>query len=121
MHAGIDLRDVDNPIGAPILAAAAGIVVDVRPSNVGAGNRVIIRHHINGRTYYTLYAHMELMEVDVNQQVSQGERIGTTGATGVVGNPIGHLHFEIHLDYRWNSVNPRYHIYFPRLGHNWHS
>jgi len=40
-----------------------------------------------------LYLHMETIEVEINQWVKIGERLGTVGARGKSTNP--HLHFEV--------------------------
>lgn len=58
--------------------------------NKSYGNCVKIRHE-NG--YDTLYAHLEYVNVKMNQQVKKGTIIGYMGDTG---NAIGkHLHFEV--------------------------
>lgn len=58
--------------------------------NASYGNAVKIKHN-NG--YYTLYAHLESVDVKVGQYVSQGQKIGYMGNTG---NSYGkHLHWEV--------------------------
>ena len=85
-HTGVDFR---NPKGTPILAADAGVVIQV--SNSGSPGKTIKLSHGNGLE--TWYEHCDAMFVSVGQVVSKGEKIGTVGATG---NATGyHLHFEV--------------------------
>lgn len=96
MHNGIDIA---NKIGTPVVAAASGTVKWAHYVN-GYGNTVLLSHEINGRTYETLYAHLNKINVKVGQQVTQGEKIGEMGNTGFSYG--SHLHFEIHVG-QWNQ------------------
>src|SRR5690625_6912565 len=69
---------------------------------------VIISHSINGKSYTTLYAHLNSQSVSVGQSVSQGQEIAKSGNTGASTGP--HLHFEIHQGGYGNPVNPRNHM-----------
>ncbi len=51
---------------------------------------MIIRH-ADGK--YTLYGHLSQPLVAAGQRVTEGERIGLSGATGNATGP--HLHFEV--------------------------
>jgi murein DD-endopeptidase MepM/ murein hydrolase activator NlpD len=84
-HPGTDYAA---PIGASVQAIASGRVTFSGPSGA-SGNMIRIRH-ANG--YESLYLHLSRMFVRVGQQVTQGERIGLVGATGMVTGP--------HLDFR---------------------
>jgi murein DD-endopeptidase MepM/ murein hydrolase activator NlpD len=95
-HAGLDFR---GPIGAPIYAAAKGIV-SFAGIRQGYGNCVEIDHG-NGLT--TRYAHMSRLGARVGQQVDAGNVIGAIGSTGRSTGP--HLHFEVRIHDR--PVNPR--------------
>jgi len=97
MHWGVDYGNT--PSKNTIIAAAAGKVTFSKSTN-GYGNTVMIVHSIGGKTFETVYAHLQSMNVKVGQTVKQGERIGVKGTTG---NSTGiHLHFEIHTG-RWNN------------------
>jgi len=95
-HSGIDFR---GPRGAPIFAAANG-VVSFAGLRKGYGKCVEISHG-NGLT--TRYAHMSRIGSRVGQKVDAGEVIGAIGSTGRSTGP--HLHFEVRIHGR--AVNPR--------------
>lgn len=88
-HEGVD---IDAPDGSPIVAPQAGTVTFAGVKN-GFGSTTIIDH---GGGISTLYAHQSKIGVRVGQQVTQGQYIGSVGATGRVTAP--HLHYEVHVD-----------------------
>ncbi|PSR17503.1 hypothetical protein C8255_12265 [filamentous cyanobacterium CCP3] len=97
MHRGIDIA---GPVGTPIVAAAAGVVVRSGWNSGGYGNLVDIRHADGSMTRY---AHNSRLLVREGQQVRQGEQIAAMGSTGYSTGP--HLHFEIHPP-NSGAVNP---------------
>lgn len=104
LHAGVDL--VNNSGGkVPIYASASGTVRLVKTGNTGYGKYVIITHSIRGVKYETVYAHLDSYSVKVGQKVTQGEKIGIMGNTGI-GTGV-HLHFEIHKG-TYNYGNGKY-------------
>lgn len=96
-HYGIDISAVE---GAPIYAAASGVVTKALSGwNSGYGNYIVI-DHCNG--YSTLYAHLSAINVSSGMVVGRGTVIGASGNTG---NSFGaHLHFEVRLN--GSFVNP---------------
>jgi murein DD-endopeptidase MepM/ murein hydrolase activator NlpD len=96
MHSGIDFR---GPIGAPIYAAADGVVSFVGVKS-GYGNVVEISH---GNGLMTRYAHLSRFNTRAGQRVSAGQQIAGLGNTGRSTGP--HLHFEVRINDR--AVNPR--------------
>lgn len=86
-HPGIDILA---PVGAPVRAAAAGVVVWAGHNTWGAGNLVALAH---GGGWLTLYAHLDAVSVACGQAVGRGAAIGTAGQTGASSFP--HLHFEV--------------------------
>jgi murein DD-endopeptidase MepM/ murein hydrolase activator NlpD len=110
VHLGVDM---ENSAGTPILAAADGVVeyggsdtgIQFGPATSYYGNVVVIRHGFtdaDGQPVFSLYGHMQRVDVQNGQSVSQGEQIGSVGAEGVAFGP--HLHFEVRVgsatDYR---------------------
>ncbi|MCZ7561041.1 MAG: M23 family metallopeptidase [Burkholderiaceae bacterium] len=88
-HEGLDFAA---PVGAPIPAAAAGVVV-VASRHPGYGNRVDIDH---GNGLVTRYAHASEIDVAEGEIVRQGQKIAEVGSTGRSTGP--HLHFEVRVD-----------------------
>lgn len=83
-HAGLDLG---TPMGAPIWAAADGVVIHAG-WNGGYGNQVIIDHG----EMRTSYAHLSRIIAPVGTNIRQGQVLGEAGSTGSSTAP--HLHFE---------------------------
>ena len=79
-HKGTDFAA---PIGTPIMATAAGTVIE-STSKGGNGKYVKIKHN---NTYTTQYLHMSRQNVRVGQTVRQGDIIGFIGMTGNTGGP----------------------------------
>ncbi|MCW1969350.1 MAG: peptidoglycan DD-metalloendopeptidase family protein [Anaerolineae bacterium] len=92
-HSGLDYGMVT---GTPLLAAADGTVIKTLQLSTGYGIHVVLRHANN---YYTLYAHMSEISVQVGQTVKAGTVVGLSGNTGNSTGP--HLHFGV---YRVPSV-----------------
>lgn len=85
-HNGIDLKA---SINTDVFAFTEGIVTFVGKMK-GYGNLVIISHK-NG--YETRYAHLNKINVKKNQKIGPGEKIASSGKSGIVSGP--NLHFEI--------------------------
>jgi murein DD-endopeptidase MepM/ murein hydrolase activator NlpD len=95
-HPGLDFR---GPIGAPIYAAAAG-VVSFAGQKSGYGNCIEVTH---ADGLITRYAHMSAFRARAGQAVVAGQTIGAIGSTGRSTGP--HLHFEVRVNDR--PINPR--------------
>lgn len=86
-HSGVDLVGKDSKHIYPI---NSGTVVTVKRSNSSYGYHVIVDH---GDGYWSLYAHMSKIYVEVGQTVSKDTILGVEGSTG---NSTGsHLHLEV--------------------------
>jgi murein DD-endopeptidase MepM/ murein hydrolase activator NlpD len=94
-HEGIDLQA---PMGAPIIAPAAGRVKSVG-REPGFGNTFEIDH---GNGIVTRFAHCSRIVVRVGQTVTRGQVMATVGNTGLATGP--HLHYEVHVNGK--AVNP---------------
>jgi murein DD-endopeptidase MepM/ murein hydrolase activator NlpD len=89
MHEGIDFAA---PAGAPIVAAADGVVLSAGVHG-GYGNATLIDH---GSALATLYAHQSVMLVRPGDPVTKGQLIGAVGCTGLCTG--AHLHFEVRVN-----------------------
>ncbi|MER2520520.1 MAG: LysM peptidoglycan-binding domain-containing M23 family metallopeptidase [Bdellovibrionales bacterium] len=98
-----DGLNISAPKGAPVVAAASGIVVYAGNEIKGFGNLVLIRHQGG---LVTAYAHLDRAMVNKDTVVAQGDMIGTVGKTGNVPSP--QLHFEVRS--RGKPVNPEGYI-----------
>lgn len=83
-HAGLDLRAAP---GTPVRCSGAGRVV-LAQELYYAGRTAIVDH---GDGLFTIYAHLDRLQVRQGQTVRRGERVGLSGATGRVSGP--HLHW----------------------------
>ena len=105
-HPGLD---VWAKLRTPILAAADGTVT-ASYYEPAFGNRVEISHgrDASGQYYKTVYMHLKDRLVEEGATVARGEKIGTMGATGVMGMFV-HLHFEVHEGAKngRNQVDPQ--------------
>ena len=87
LHAAVDYGV---PVGTPVYASAAGVVIKTANLNYSYGTYVVIQH-TNGMQ--TWYAHGSSLKVSEGQTVSQGQLIMLSGNSG---NSHGaHLHFEM--------------------------
>lgn len=87
-----DGTDFGASCGAPVLAAAAG-VVSVTGRAEGYGKRVVIRH---ASGMETLYGHLSRIAVEPGDTVSTATAIGRVGSTGL--STGCHLHLGVYVD-----------------------
>ncbi len=92
-HFGVD---VAAPEGAPVVAPAPGIVRLAAADLFYTGGTVILDH---GYGLSSTFMHMSAVEVEVGDELAQGDPIGRVGATGRVTGP--------HLDWRMNLFEIR--------------
>ena len=91
IHKGMDFRA---HMGTPVRAGNSGVVV-LAQRLYFEGNCVVVDH---GLGLYTLSMHLSRIDVHEGQQVSAGEQLGLSGATGRVTGP--HLHWAV----RWEGA-----------------
>lgn len=95
-HQGIDYYA---PVGTDIMAVKDGIVVGCDLEGKGDYGKTITLQFEdeNGKKAWVFYSHLSEIDVNVNDQVKEGDVIGKTGITGNANNLKGedqHLHFE---------------------------
>lgn len=95
-HKGLDLA---SRTGNKIKVMARGKVIEVKHSNQGYGNLVVVDH---GNGFVTKYAHMHKIYVKNGDYLKTEDAIGEVGSTGRSTGP--HLHYEIL--YRGHPVDP---------------
>ncbi|MBZ4200974.1 MAG: M23 family metallopeptidase [Methylotenera sp.] len=95
-HEGLDFSA---EAGAPIFAAAGGIVTAAE-TMPDYGKIVIVSH---GSGLETRYAHTSKILVKVGERVEKGQMVAQVGNTGRSTGP--HLHYEIRLN--GNALDPR--------------
>ena len=89
LHKGIDIA---YRRGIEVVSAANGKVIERKYDPMGFGNYLVIRHSYG---FATKYAHMDNVYVEEGDTVTQGQKIGTMGNTGMSTGP--HLHFEVRI------------------------
>ncbi len=103
VHTGVDIPASK---GTPVLAAGDGKVIWAGWGLYGGvqgdqtdpyGQAIVIRHNFGYQGYrlYTVYGHLEQVDVLNGQHVKMGDRLGLVGETGFVTGP--HLHFEVRV------------------------
>jgi murein DD-endopeptidase MepM/ murein hydrolase activator NlpD len=114
-HEGIDIRPLHrDAAGEPediIHAIAGGTVVYTNPSAGGSnyGRYVVIEHQLDGFPYYSLYAHLKTITVNVGEAVNQGSPIAVMGHTGEgIDRERSHVHLELNL-----LLNSHFSEWFP--------
>ena len=102
VHTGVD---IPAPKGTPVLAAGSGTVVWAGygvyrggyDTTDPYGLAVTIRHDFGyqDQALFTVYGHLDQVDVTEGQYVVTGQPLGLVGETGKVTGP--HLHFEVRL------------------------
>ena len=111
-HDGIDLV---SSVNKNVYAALAGTVLSDKDDYDHAkrwisgggntvGNRVVMKHKINGETYYSAYYHLINNYVSDGQEIEAGKIIGQYDDVGMSYG--AHLHFMM-WDANWKVVDPK--------------
>lgn len=117
-HKGKDLYALDFSLGGcdifdkPVLAAESGKIIKMEDwhneeENSGYGNVVIVEHTGN---IVSIYAHLNTVDVKLNDYVQRGEKIGNVGATGFCkgivcyDHPGTHLHFAMYKKEKYKNA-----------------
>jgi len=121
VHTGVD---IPAPRDTPVLAAGPGKVVwagygiyrgGVDPTDP-YGLAIVLRHDFGyqGQALFTVYGHLNQIDVLEGQHVETGEVIGLSGETGRTTGP--HLHFEVRIGNNdfFTTRNPELWIALPQ-------
>ncbi len=120
LHSGIDLGV---PIGTNVYPAANGVVTkiarvknpDKKNSSCG-GNKIYVKHLVNGKEYVTVYMHVHTIKVNLGDYVTVNTVIaGSGGGESYDYCTTGpHLHFSIMKGKSY--LEPRNYVKFPAKG-----
>jgi murein DD-endopeptidase MepM/ murein hydrolase activator NlpD len=97
-HFGLDYANIE---GTPIWASNDGIIT-LAENTMSYGNTIVIDH---GYNIFTMYLHMDKLNVEKDQNVDKGDIIGLMGSTGIATG--SHLHFTVFVgdiivdNYEW--------------------
>lgn len=100
IHLGIDIWVA---AGTNVLTALGGEIHSFN-NNLNHGDygpTIIIKHQLDGLTFYTLYGHLSvesLTNLKIGQKMKQGQIIAQLGCVDVNGDYPPHLHFQVILD-----------------------
>jgi murein DD-endopeptidase MepM/ murein hydrolase activator NlpD len=86
LHKGIDIKA---KTGTHVVATSAGVIVKAEYSKKN-GYFIEIKHDA---TYSTRYLHLSKLDVEANDKIELGQKIGEVGSTGLSSAP--HLHYEV--------------------------
>lgn len=137
-------NDISVSEGSTVVAMDGGVVVSAdtttnKKSSCSSGYHtngycsfgkfVGIKHEINGKTYYSVYAHLSSISVKVGDKVSQGQEIAKSGNTGNSTGPHLHIGFSYNAYsttsgapiYNKNIINPYDYIDGSRKGQTYTS
>jgi len=81
--------DIQAPAGKAVQVVASGKVTVITWQR-GRGNILIVSHYGG---YYSVYTHLQEIDVNLMEEVKLGQVLGTVGESGSINGPL--LHFEI--------------------------
>jgi murein DD-endopeptidase MepM/ murein hydrolase activator NlpD len=100
LHLGIDIWGKPNTaVMAPLDGIVHSFGVLSEPGNYGGV--IILSHHVDGVSFYTLYGHLSLNSIknlQENERVEKGDVIAEFGIPSENGHWPPHLHFQIIQD-----------------------
>jgi Membrane proteins related to metalloendopeptidases len=100
LHLGVDIW---GPAGTKVYAFMGGMVhsLSFNDQYGDYGATIILLHQLEGMSFYTLYGHLSLRDIDKlssGQYITIGETIGHFGLPPENGHWPPHLHFQVILD-----------------------
>ena len=93
--------------GPNILNGADKGACNFSPGNNGGGEHyVLIKHNIDGKTFYSSYSHMQANSpLTPGQRISAGDQVGEVGSYGC--STGAHLHFATQTNPYGGNVDPK--------------
>lgn len=105
IHLGSDLWcDAHEPIFAPLDGVVHSFKNNDNKGDYGA--TIILKHSIQGITFFTLYGHLSLQSLDgkeENQLIRSGDQFASLGDHNENGGWPPHLHFQVIKDLEGNK------------------
>ncbi len=102
VHTGVDIPARPGAIvraagPGKVIKAGYGVYSGLNNPDDPYGLAVVIRHDFGyqGEPLYTVYGHLNQIDVGEGQQLATGDMIGLVGQTGFTTGP--HLHFEVRI------------------------
>lgn len=102
-HKGLDIAGKQ---GAPVRAAASGVVSLADETFQLHGKTIVIDH---GQGTSSLYLHLSEIDVSPGDTIVAGQLIGRVGSTGIATGP--HLHYAVYAYHE--AVDPRCWLHVP--------
>lgn len=97
IHLGTDIwTEAGEPVYAPLNGEVHSFAFNNQYGDYGP--TIILKHQLEGQTFYTLYGHLSLDSLDglyENKPVLSGEKIALIGNYPVNGDWPPHLHFQV--------------------------
>ncbi len=98
------------PVATEVHSPLDGIVHSFQDNKQTAdyGPTIILEHHLDGVTFYTLYGHLSrsaLKTLRVGQKIKKGQFIASVGTPQENGGWPEHLHFQIIDDMQGEKGN----------------
>ncbi len=104
-HLGTDIwGEANTPVMAPLEAIVHSFAFHNEYGNYGV--TIILTHHLEGCTFYTLYGHLSLNSIKNLQEglrIGKGDVFAEFGMQFENGHWPPHLHFQIILDLEGNT------------------
>lgn len=113
-HQGVDINKNtggSTDLGLPVYSTHAGSVVSLKPYNEhNNSSGTVIKIQSEDNSIQTVYMHLNSTTVNVGDEISEGQQIGTVGGSGygsLQGHKV-HLHYEIRklINGIYKAINP---------------
>ncbi len=107
IHLGVDFwAPSGTKVTAPLDGKIFGLANNTNFGDYGA--TIILKHCLNGETFYTLYGHLDMQSLQNNRvgdDIEEGQAFAKLGDADVNGDYAPHLHFQIIKDLEGNTTD----------------